>query len=341
MAEFLGICPDCARTPDSAHLAALAHDKARALFSLPKRPPRTKEGVTCELCVSQCEIGEGEFGFCGLRTVIDGSIKHLAGTPQKGVLHWYRDSLPTNCVADWVCSGSQQYGKHNLAVFYSSCTLDCLFCQNWHFREVDPDRSTGITSQDLADCASRLSYCVCFFGGDPASQMPHALGAAKFLAEKGLVICWETAGTGNPKLMDRAFQYSLQTGGCIKFDLKTFTESLHITLTGRSNKQTLENFSRLGGSFTQRPDPPVMIASTLLVPGYISVDEVRQIARFIANINPEIPYSLLGFAPQFLMPDLPRTSVDHAEAAYHAAVDEGLTRVRIGNRHLLGYEYSL
>ena len=322
-------------------MAVKAHIKAREMFSLPGRPPRTKGGVTCELCVSRCEIGEGELGFCGLRSVLDGSLQHLAGTPKKGVLHWYRDPLPTNCVADWVCSGSQQYGKHNLAVFYSSCTLDCLFCQNWHYREVDPEASQGISAQGLADCASRLSYCVCFFGGDPASQMPHALAAAKSLADKGVVVCWETAGTANPKLMDRAFHYSLQTGGTIKFDLKSFSESLHRTLTGRPNHQTLENFSRLGESFTQRPDPPVLIASTLLVPGYVSVDEIRQIARFIADINPDIPYSLLGFAPQFLMNDLPRTSVQHAEAAYQAARDEGLTNVRIGNRHLLGYDYAL
>jgi pyruvate formate lyase activating enzyme len=171
--------------------------------------------------------------------------------------------------------------------------------------------------------------------------MPHALAAAKAIGEKGMVICWETAGTANPKLMDRAFHYSLQTGGCLKFDLKAYSETLHKTLTGVTNTQTLENIARLGAQTNQRRDPPLVIVSTLLVPGYISVDEVRRIARFIADINPEIPYSLLGFAPQFLMNDLPRTSVNHAEEAYHAACEEGLTRVRIGNRHLLGYEYDV
>jgi hypothetical protein len=41
------------------------------------------------------------------------------------------------------------------------------------------------------------------------------------------------------------------------------------------------------------------------------------------------------------MSDLPPTSAGHAEAAYQAACDEGLTNVRIGNRHLLGYEYEV
>jgi pyruvate formate lyase activating enzyme len=263
-------------------------------------------------------------------------MHHHAGTPQKGVLHWYRDPLPTNCVADWVCSGSDKYGQHNLAVFYASCTLDCLFCQNWHYREVDAEKSKGVSAQGLADCSNKLTYCVCYFGGDPASQMAHALASSKLLADKGVVVCWETAGTANPKLMERALQYSLETGGCVKFDLKAYDEALHITLTGRSNHQTLTNFKQAGSRFNDRPDPPIVIASTLLVPGYVTEDEIRRIAGFIAGVNPEIPYALLAFAPQFMMTDLPPTSVDHAEAALRVAQEEGLRNVRIGNRHLLG-----
>jgi pyruvate formate lyase activating enzyme len=291
------------------------------------------------LCSSECQIEEGEKGYCGLRVVRDGRIQHLAGTPGKGVLHWYRDPLPTNCVADWVCSGSTKYGKHNLAVFYASCTLDCLFCQNWHYRKVDPAGSDGLNAQAMADCANRLTHCVCYFGGDPASQMPHALASAKLLAEKGVTLCWETAGTANRRLMDRALQYSMETGGCMKFDLKAFDESLHITLTGRGNRQILENFARAAERFKERPDPPPIIASTLLVPGYVDAEEISRIAAFIAEVNPHIPYALLGFGPNFMMGDLPRTSVEHAESAQQAALQAGLRNVRIGNRHLLGYAY--
>lgn len=60
-----------------------------------------------------------------------------------------------------------------------------------------------------------------------------------------------------------------------------------------------------------------------------------RIARFIAGIDPATPYALLGFAPHFCMDDLPVTSLSLAEAAEAAARDEGLTNVRVGNRHLL------
>jgi pyruvate formate lyase activating enzyme len=271
--------------------------------------------------------------------VCGGRFVHLAGTASRGLLHWYFDPLPTNCVADWVCSGSRQRGRRNLAVFYASCTLDCLFCQNWRFRENSPAEAPGLSAVELAEVADERTHCVCFFGGDPASQMLHALAAARHLAKKGVVICWETAGTSNPKLLDRAVQFSLETGGCIKFDLKAFDENLHIALTGGSNRRTLENFARAARRAGARPQPPLVIASTLLVPGYVDAEEVGHIAKFIADLNPDIPYSLLGFAPHFYMSDLPRTSVRHAQEALAAASGAGLRNVHIGNRHLLSWDY--
>ena len=145
-------------------LAAI-HAESRAEFDLPAEPPRHPNGVQCTLCSNACVIGEGECGFCGLRTVRQGRLIHLAGTPARGLLHWYRDPLPTNCVADWVCEGHEHPGYHNLAVFYQSCTANCLFCQNWHFRRVSPARSETINAAELASAANARTFCVCFFGG--------------------------------------------------------------------------------------------------------------------------------------------------------------------------------
>jgi len=340
IAGALELCQACIRyrPEDARPIAERAHRESRRLFDLPEAPPRVPDGVQCELCVHRCRIGEGERGFCGLRTVRGGRLVHLAGTPQRGLLHWYRDPLPTNCVADWVCAGHERRGYHNLAVFYASCTFDCLYCQNWHYREVDPKASTPISARELTAVANSRTFCVCYFGGDPASQMPHALASARLLAERGVAVCWETSGSAHPRLMDRAVELSLRTGGTVKFDLKAYDEGLHYALTGASNSQTLENFARAASRFSERPSPPLVVASTLLVPGYIDAEEVSRIARFIAGLHPDIPYALLAFAPNYLMPDLPTTSVALAEAALEAAHRAGLRNVRVGNRHLLSRE---
>jgi len=345
--QQLGVCRACIRErfAEARPLIEAAHAATRREFDLPEKPPATEGGCACHLCARECTLGPGERSYCGLRVNRDGHLVHLAGTPERGLLEWYRDPLPTNCVAEWVCAASRQpdrfrstFGQHNLAVFYCSCTFNCLYCQNWHFREADPQQERTISARQLASCANERTFCVCFFGGDPASQMPHALAVGRLLAQRGIAVCWETAGSQHPRLMEQAVRLSLETGGTVKFDLKAYHEDVHFALTGASNRRTLENFARAAERFAERPDPPLVVASTLLVPGYVTPDEVAEIARFIAHINPHIPYALLAFAPQFYAADLRFTSVRHAEEALRRAQAAGLTNVRIGNRHILSYQ---
>ncbi|MEM3088306.1 MAG: radical SAM protein, partial [Candidatus Bathyarchaeia archaeon] len=87
--------------------------------------------------------------------------------------------------------------------------------------------------------------------------------------------------------------------------------------------------------FRERLEPPVLTASTLLIPGYIDAEEVGQIANFLAHIDSKIPYTLLAFYPQYIMYDLPTTSRQLAHECLEAAKKAGLEQVRIGNIHLL------
>ena len=135
--------------------------------------------------------------------------------------------------------------------------------------------------------------------------------------------------------MIQAAKLSYQSFGIVKFDLKAFDERIHIALTGISNKQILKNFKVVYEIGKDRREVPLLIASTLLVPGYVEEDEVRKIARFIASIDPEIPYSLLAFYPHFFMDDMPTTKRETAELSLQAAKEEGLKNVHIGNIYLL------
>ena len=340
VSQSVAVCADCIRDHPNRVTSYVrqAQEASRQPFDLPLAPPRAPGGVTCWLCGNECRIPDGQRGFCGLRANRDGKLVHLAGTPARGILHWYHDPLPTNCVAAWVCAGRERHGHNNLAVFYGACTFNCLFCQNWQYRNMS-SKDQGMTAEGLADRANSRTYCVCYFGGDPAAQMLHALATSRILAERGVRICWETNGSMHPRLLDKAVDLALDTGGCIKFDLKARNEDLHKALTGASNERTLHNFARAASRVAERADLPLLVASTLLVPGYVDAREVGRLAAYIAALDPEIPYSLLGFHPHFFMPDLPRTSVRHAEECEQAARDAGLVRVRIGNRHLLSRDY--
>ncbi|HEX77094.1 MAG TPA: radical SAM protein [Dehalococcoidia bacterium] len=351
----LGLCLDCIRGDFEAVLPHIekAHSQARAPFHLPGQPPQDETGAACRLCVNECQMAPGQKSYCGLRTNEGGKL--MGASADRGRVSWYYDPLPTNCVADWVCpagsdagyprfsySSGPEYGYRNLAVFYQACSFDCLFCQNWHFR-YDATRAGWVSAASLARAVNQRTACICYFGGDPSPQMPHALRASRLALEHNqgriLRICWETNGSMHPSLLRQAVELSLKSGGCIKFDLKAWNPRLHRALCGMGNERTLENFRLAAQYLSQRPDPPLVVASTLLVPGYVDEEEVAGIAAFIAQIDPDIPYALLAFHPHFYMADLPPTSRRHAVEAQKAALAQGLRRVRIGNLHLLGDAY--
>jgi len=350
--EALGLCLNCIRTDFTRCLPRIeeAHSSARRPFGLPEQPPRDEEGLECRLCINKCRIPGDTRSYCGVR--INRGNRLTGATASRGNVSWYYDALPTNCVADWVCPGGtgagypqyaysqgSEYGYKNLAVFYQACSFDCLFCQNWHYRQ-EAAKASGVDARDLARAVDERTACICYFGGDPAPQLPHALRASRLALEDNedriLRICWETNGSMHPALLRQAADLSLESGGCIKFDLKTWSEELHIALCGVTNRRTLENFTMLAEYSGKRPVPPFLIASTLLIPGYVDEQEVSGIAAFIASLSPDIPYALLAFHPQFMMRDLPVTSRRHAEQCLEAAKSQGLRNVRVGNIHLLG-----
>jgi pyruvate formate lyase activating enzyme len=356
ISSTLGVCLRCIRgKPEEAlKITDAAHSKSRRAFGLPAKPPKDPRGILCGACSNKCKIGIGGRGFCGLIPNTGGRLVRTGGTADKGILRWYYDPLPTNCVAWWFCPGctgagypkyahnrNAETGYANLAVFYGACSFDCLFCQNWHYRDLTASLNPSMSAESLAAKADGHVACVCFFGGDPSVQMPHALRVSEIALDKAreegriLRVCWETNGYWATEAAMKAAEFSLASGGNIKIDLKTWDENLSMALCGVSNKPTLESFRMIAEEyFGKRPELPVLSASTLLVPGYVDVEEVSSLAGFIAEIDSRIPYTLLAFHPHHLLSDLPTTSRKVAYQCYIAA-KKHLDKVRIGNVHLL------
>lgn len=351
VSKAIGYCTGCIREHFQEILPEIekVHADTRKAYGLTEKAPRDAGGAGCGLCFHDCRIPEGRTGYCGLRYTEGRTVR--GGRPHEGNLSFYHDPLPTNCVADFVCPGGTgsgypaysdckgpEVGRNNLAVFYQACSFNCLFCQNYHFKEGTFSKHT-ISAGQLAAAADVKTRCICYFGGDPAPQVLHALKASNLAIRKArgrvLRICWETNGAVQVKFLNMMAALSLSSGGCIKFDLKAWDDRIHLALCGVSNRQTLENFKTVAGWIHRRPQPPLLIASTLMVPGYIDTDEVAAIAGFIAGIDPDIPYNLLAFYPQFYMNDLPVTSRAQALRCKAAAEEKGLRKVHIGNAHLL------
>jgi len=346
------VCPDCVRRrwKDCRPRLEAIHAGSREVFNLPLRAPGDPGGFACDLCYRRCRIGREDTGYCGIRSGSSASIHNDGRTHAR--LSFYYDPLPTNCVADWVCPGGTgagypefandrctEVGYYNLAVFFEACNFNCLYCQNWSFKKTAGTRQAWHSVNSLTGAVTDRTSCICFFGGDPTPQLPYALlvsEAARRERPGGILrICWETNGSMDPSWLEPMARISMETGGCVKVDLKAWNPRIHRALCGCDNRRVLENFARLAEWVPLRPDPPLLIASTVMVPGFVEEEEVAGLASFIARLNPDIPYALLAFAPQFFMEDFPCTSRAQADACMAAARRAGLRRVRLGNVHFV------
>lgn len=302
-------------------------------------------------------MGYSETSYCGLRNV-EKDEKNIVPLPSKlqAYMHGYVDQNPTNCCNVWFCpagteKGYPKYSKfsgpeegtYSYAAFLYGCTFNCLFCQNASHKRISKGKL--VQADEIAEkiAKNETITCICYFGGTPEAQLPFTINLSELIIQKiepagkdrKFRICWEWNGSGNQGLVEKCMKIAIKTGGNIKFDLKAYDNRLHKALTGISNEQTLSNFRLLGEKyFGKRQGLAEISGCSLLVPGYINYEEVEKIAQFIANIDSEIPYSLLVFHPDYMMKDLPYTSKNEAFKCLDAA-KKHLNYVRLGNEFLL------
>lgn len=364
ISQILEICRECILNNDwnavKPHVLSV-HNKVRQLEELPEEPPKADSNIKlkCNFCINECNLSENDVSYCGLRNIHKNETEELPfPSRNKGYIHGYLDPNPTNCCNAWFCpagtsvgypeystSKGPEYGTYNYAAFLYGCTFDCLFCQNSSHKHFS--KRNLFDAEILADqiVKNKKITCLCYFGGTPESQLPFSIHLAELISEKVkarenkriMRICWEWNGSGNQNLVEKCMKIALKTGGNIKFDLKSFNEKLNLAMCGVSNKRTYENFKFLAENyFGIRKNLPEMSACTLLVPGYVNHEEVEQIAKFISEINTNIPYSLLIFHGDYQMRDLPITSRKQAEKCLEVA-KKYLENVHLGNKFLLGF----
>ncbi len=367
ISNFIGICPECLRKipfSEVMNRARELHKLVRSKYGLPLYPPRGEgdKVVKCTICINECSIPPKQTGFCGYWVNNGGKLEPLYGFDHL-FLEYYLDPLPTNCVATPVCpaatgrgypkyavSPHAEHGFYNLAVFLSACNLDCLFCQNYIYKKALAARYREYVKHvnELIEAAknSRVT-CVCYFGGDPTPFAPQLIEVSRKIIDnsKGSIkrICWETNGLVNPKIMEKMALLSLESGGIVKIDWKCYDPNVYTILTGVDGRKAIErikeNIRLIARLSKERPEVPLLVVSTLLVPGYVSIEDVRSIAKFLASIDSSIPYILLAFHPDHYLRDLPPTSYRHAREAVNAAKEAGLENVFLENVWLLGPYY--
>jgi pyruvate-formate lyase-activating enzyme len=150
---------------------------------------------------------------------------------------------------------------------------------------------------------------VAFTGGDLTCCPEYYIECARLIkAETDLWVLIETNGYGlTPQ------------------NLEAYDGTDHKWLTGCFNR----NILKLPGEIVKRGF--VLEVLSLYIPNLVETPQLKKIAQLIFDVDPEIPYTLLAFFPEYQMKRYKSPKASEMIEAYMAVRAVGLRNVRLGN----------
>ncbi len=275
--------------------------------------------ILCEACSQACILDEGEYGICGVRKVEDGELKLLVygiaaavnvdPVEKKPMFHF----LPQSQVFSLGTVG---------------CNLSCSFCQNHQISQYPKEHQMKIAGQKLPPkrivelAIENGCQSIAYTYNEPIVFFEYTYDTAKLANEKGLKNIYVTSGYETHKAIDLLEPYI----DGMNIDIKSFRDEFYKDICGARLKPVLEcvEYAHKKGIWIE--------ITTLLIPGKNDSDEeIRDIAKFIASVDPYIPWHLSAFHPTYKMLDAPRTPASTLLRAYNIAKEEGLKYIYVGN----------
>ncbi len=119
----------------------------------------------------------------------------------------------------------------------------------------------------------------------------------------------------------------LKEGGVDSYwlDIKAYDNNVYKKLCGTSNKTVLKSLELIVDlDFTVE-------VLTLFIPGFVETNQHKQIAQLIADIDEEIPITLLAFFPTYKLVDNRKPTFDEMMTSYAEMKAMGLKNIRLGN----------
>ncbi|MCX6573622.1 MAG: AmmeMemoRadiSam system radical SAM enzyme [Candidatus Aminicenantes bacterium] len=281
--------------------------------------PAGEGAVVCRLCAHRCVIKPGKQGLCAVRenregrlvTLVYGEVvaAHVDPIEKKPLFHF----LP---------------GSTALSIATPGCNFRCGFCQNWQISQAPRRRGGGIAGEPFAPEAvvraavDRGCRSISYTYTEPTIFFEYAAETARLAREAGLLNNFVTNGYMTAEALE-ALRPVLDAAN---IDLKAFDDETYKKVCGARLEPVLDSIRRMRalGIWVE--------VTTLVVPGLNDGDpELSAIAGFIASVDPDIPWHVSRFHPDYEYTQAPATPVATLRAAAAAGRREGLRYIYVGN----------
>jgi pyruvate-formate lyase-activating enzyme len=165
---------------------------------------------------------------------------------------------------------------------------------------------------------------IAFTGGDLTCCPEFYIQCTRLIkAETDLWVLIETNGYGlTPQNLD-----ALREAGVDSFwlDIKAYDEADHKWLTGCFNR----NILKLPEEIVKRGF--ILEVLSLYIPNLVETSQLKKIAQLLFDVDPEIPFTISAFFPEYQMKRYKSPKVSEMIETYITVKAIGLRNVRLGN----------
>ena len=240
--------------------------------------------VACFLCAQFCRIEPGMRGQCGVRENRDGTLlslvygrliaQNIDPIEKKPLYHFY--------------PATKSY-----SIATVGCNFRCLFCQNADISQAPREYKTifGQTTQPeevVAQAQKGNCATISYTYTEPTIFMEYALDVARKAHETSIRNVFVSNGYMTKEALEAIGPYL----DAANIDLKAYSNDFYAVQCGAKLKpvlKTIENMKQRG----------VWVeVTTLLIPGLNDhPEELKQLAGFLVDLDPGIPWHVSRFHP--------------------------------------------
>jgi len=256
----------------------------------------------CFLCPHNCTLQEGKKGICGTRmnrdgklyTAIYGEVTSAAMDPieKKPLYHFYP-------------------GSKIFSIGTKGCNLSCPFCQNWSISQNSDTGSKYYDSDEIVKTAiTNDSIGIAYTYSEPIIWFEYVKDTALLAKQHGLKNVLVTNGYINQAPLEEMMGFI----DAMNIDLKCYNNDTYSKkLKGGLDpvKDTIKTAYEKG-CFIE--------ITTLIVPGINdNINELIEIAEFIASIDKRIPWHLSRYHPSYKYNES-STDIDFITKVWESAI---------------------
>ena len=278
----------------------------------------TTNTATCTACPHACKLEDGELGRCRSRR---GSENVVVPEGYGRITSLALDPIEKKPLARFMP------GTTVLSLGSYGCNMDCPFCQNASIAHVGADETDWriVQPYEAVEVALGLAAQRCvgiaYTYNEPLVNWEFLRDTGQLAHEANLVNVLVSNGMATARVLDEVASLI----DAANIDLKCFTDEGYRSLGGNLTavKHTIRTLAELPSCHLE--------VTTLVVPGLSDDEEqIDAMARWLAELDSQIPYHLTRFFPRHHMHDAQPTPVrtlhNLAEVARHHLAD-----VMLGN----------